>query len=76
MTSFEKAKADIIKSLQDKKKGEIFKGMLEKIKAEAKIVYPPGKEPKPRMPMMPRGPRPSTGTSATVGPSTELNIVL
>ena len=59
-TSFEKAKADITKSLQDKKKGEIFKGMIEKMKAEAKIVYPPGKEPKPRMPMMPRGQNPNT----------------
>ena len=62
LTSFENAKADIVKSLQDKKKGEMFKLLLDKIKAEAKIVYPPGKEPKPRMPMMPqgRGQRPNT----------------
>jgi hypothetical protein len=59
LTPFDKAKADIVKQLQDKKKGEIFKQLVEKIKAEAKIVYPPGKEPKPRMPMMPRGTRPN-----------------
>jgi peptidyl-prolyl cis-trans isomerase C len=59
LTPFEKAKADIIKSLQDKKKGELFKQLIEKIRVEAKIVYPPGKEPKPRMPMMPQGQRPN-----------------
>ena len=64
LTTFEEAKADIIKQLQDKKKGEAFKGMIEKIKAQAKIVYPPGKEPKPRMPMMPRGQRPPQPQSA------------
>jgi peptidyl-prolyl cis-trans isomerase C len=55
---FEKAKADIVKSLENKKKGELFKQLIEKIKAQAKIVYPPGKELKPRMPMPPRGQRP------------------
>jgi len=55
---FEKAKADIVKSFQNKKKSEMFKQLIEKVKAQAKIVYPPGKEPKPRMPMPPRGPRP------------------
>jgi peptidyl-prolyl cis-trans isomerase C len=59
LTPFDKAKADIVKSLQDKNKGEAFKQLIEKVKAGAKIEYPPGKEPQPRMPMMPRGPRPS-----------------
>jgi peptidyl-prolyl cis-trans isomerase C len=63
--TFDKAKADIVKSLQDKKKSELFKQLIEKIKAEAKIVYPPGKEPKPRMPMMPRGQRPNTQAPQT-----------
>ena len=58
MTSFDKAKADIVKSLQDKKKNEAFKQLIEKVKAGAKIEYPPGKEPKPRMPRM--MPRPNT----------------
>jgi len=59
LVPFEKAKTDIVKSLQDKKKGELFKQLLEKVKAEAKIVYPPGKEPKPMAPMMQGGPRPN-----------------
>jgi peptidyl-prolyl cis-trans isomerase C len=59
MVSFDKAKADILKQLKNKKMGELFKQMVEKMKSEAKIVYPPGKEPKPRMPMMPRSPRPN-----------------
>jgi peptidyl-prolyl cis-trans isomerase C len=59
VTSFEKAKPDIIKSLQDKKKSELFKQLIDKVKAEAKIVYPPGKEPKPMAPMMRGGPRPN-----------------
>lgn len=60
LTPFEKAKADIVKSLENKKKSELFRQLIEKIKAQAKIVYPPGKEPKPRMPMTPREPRPNT----------------
>ena len=60
MTTFENAKADIVKSLQDKKKNELFKQLIEKVKAGAKIEYPPGKEPKPMKPMMQRPPRPST----------------
>ena len=59
ITPFDKAKADIVKALENKKKSEIFRQLIEKIKTEAKIVYPPGKEPQPRMPMMPRGPRPN-----------------
>ncbi len=54
MTSFDQAKADIVKMLQDKKKSEVFRQLIEKLKAGAKIEYPPGKEPKPRMPRMPR----------------------
>jgi peptidyl-prolyl cis-trans isomerase C len=64
MTSFANAKADIVKSLQDKKKNELFRQLIEKVKAGAKIEYPPGKEPKPRMPMMPRGGRPGAGAPA------------
>ena len=57
---FGKAKADIVKTLENKKKSELFKQLIEKVKAGAKIEYPPGKEPQPRMPMMPRGTRPGT----------------
>ena len=56
MTTFDKAKADIVKSLQDKKKNELFKQLIDKLKAGAKIEYPPGKEPKP---IMPRSQRPN-----------------
>lgn len=54
MTPFEKAKPDIIKMLENKKKSDLFKQLIEKIRAQASIVYPPGKEPKPRMPVTPR----------------------
>ena len=57
---FGKAKADIVKTLENKKKGEMFKQLIEKLKAGARIEYPPGKEPQPRMPMMQRSPRPNT----------------
>ena len=59
LTPFDKAKADIVTALQNKKKSELFRQLIEKIKAQAKIVYPPGKEPKPMMPMMPQGQRPN-----------------
>ncbi|MGD1042014.1 MAG: peptidylprolyl isomerase [Sedimentisphaerales bacterium] len=65
LTSFDKAKADIVRSLQDKKKNELFRQLIEKVKAGAKIEYPPGKEPKPRMPMMQRPPRPNTQAPQT-----------
>ncbi|MGA2323404.1 MAG: peptidylprolyl isomerase [Sedimentisphaerales bacterium] len=67
LVSFDKAKADIVRSLQDKKKNELFRQLIEKVKAGAKIEYPPGKEPKPRMPMPPRPntPAPQTGSKPT-----------
>jgi peptidyl-prolyl cis-trans isomerase C len=70
MMSFDKAKADIVKQLQDKKKGELFRQLVEKTKAAAKIEYPPGKEPKPRMPMMQRGQRPNMPAPQTESKST------
>ena len=45
-TPFEDAKDDIIEKLENDKKGEIAKQYIESLKAEANIVYPPGKEPK------------------------------
>jgi peptidyl-prolyl cis-trans isomerase C len=45
VTSFEEAKPEIIKMLQNNKKGQLSMQYIEKLKAEAKIVYPPGKEP-------------------------------
>ncbi|MGA2172191.1 MAG: peptidylprolyl isomerase [Sedimentisphaerales bacterium] len=54
LTPFEKVKPDIIKMLKDTKKGRLFRQYIGKLRAEAKIVYPPGKEPMP-MSMRPPG---------------------
>jgi peptidyl-prolyl cis-trans isomerase C len=54
LTPFEKAKPDIVKMLKETKKGRLFRQYIVKLKAEAKIVYPPGKEP---MPLRPLGPQ-------------------
>jgi peptidyl-prolyl cis-trans isomerase C len=45
LTPFEKAKPDVIKMLEQTKKGKLYKQYIDKLKAEAKIVYPAGKEP-------------------------------
>ena len=68
MTSFDNAKADIVKQLQDKKKGELFRQLIEKAKAAAKIEYPPGKEPKPKMPRMSRPGTPAPQTESAPSP--------
>ncbi len=46
-TSFEQAKDNIITQLTRKKQSELTKKYFESLKAEANIVYPPGKEPTP-----------------------------
>jgi peptidyl-prolyl cis-trans isomerase C len=45
LTPFEKVKGDIVENLQQGRKNEAFKGYVEKLRAEANVVYPPGKEP-------------------------------
>jgi len=45
LTSFEEVKDDIINKLENNKKGDIAAEYIESLKAEANIVYPPGKEP-------------------------------
>ncbi len=45
LTPFEKAKPDIVKMSEQMKKGRLYKQYIDKLKAEAKIVYPAGKEP-------------------------------
>ncbi|NIP51202.1 MAG: hypothetical protein GWN67_04595 [Phycisphaerae bacterium] len=42
---FEQAKGDIIKMLKQQKQGPFITKYIESLKAGAKIVYPPGKEP-------------------------------
>ncbi len=46
-TSFEQAGDNIIKQLTRKKQSEFTKKYIDSLKAEANIVYPPGKEPTP-----------------------------
>jgi len=47
VTTFEQAKDDIIKMLKQQKQGVFITKYIESLKAQAKIVYPPGKEPPP-----------------------------
>jgi peptidyl-prolyl cis-trans isomerase C len=63
--SFAEAKEDIIKMLKQRKQGELAQKYVASLKAQANIVYPPGKEPRPTPPpttptRMP--PRPPTRT--------------
>jgi len=48
--SFEQARDNIIKQLTQKKQSEFTKNYIDSLKAEANIVYPPGKEPTPPAP--------------------------
>ncbi len=45
VTTFEQAKDDIIKMLKQQKQGPLIMKYIESLKALAKVVYPPGKEP-------------------------------
>ena len=55
LTPFEKVKADIVKNLQQGKQNQQFRQYVQKLRAEANVVYPPGKEPAPARPMGPGG---------------------
>lgn len=55
VTTFEEVKSDLINMLTQRKQGELAQQYAEKLKAEATIVYPPGKEPKPEKPLMAPG---------------------
>ncbi len=57
-TGFDAAKPKIVETLQNQKKGQLAKDFITQLKAEATIVYPPGKEPvtaapKPAEPIKP-----------------------
>jgi peptidyl-prolyl cis-trans isomerase C len=45
-TTFDQAKAGLIKQLAQKQQAELTNKYIDSLKAAAKIVYPPGKEPK------------------------------
>jgi len=49
-TLFEQARDNIIKQLTRKKQSEFVNKYIDSLKAEANIVYPPGKEPTPPAP--------------------------
>jgi len=59
VTPFEEVKDQILAELRQRKLRELAAQYTEKLKAEAKIVYPPGKEPKPAAPPMPSVPAPA-----------------
>jgi hypothetical protein len=57
--SFEQAKDDIKNILMQNKEADFAEEYVNSLKAEAKIVYPPGKEPKePYIPAITNKPRP------------------
>ena len=56
-TSFDEAREMILENLAKQKRSELAKEYVDSLKGRADIVYPPGKEPKPRPPM-PTRPRP------------------
>jgi peptidyl-prolyl cis-trans isomerase C len=48
--TFEKAKDEVIKMITQPKQADFAEGYINSLKANAKIVYPPGKEPAPPTP--------------------------
>jgi peptidyl-prolyl cis-trans isomerase C len=44
-TSFEQAKVNIVRQLTQQKQSEFYNKYIDSLKAEANIVYPPGKDP-------------------------------
>ena len=63
VTTFEQAKDRIIEQLKQRKQRELAAQFIESLKAEANIVYPPGKEPAPAAPPM-QPPTPRSGRPA------------
>jgi peptidyl-prolyl cis-trans isomerase C len=57
--TFEEVRNDLVAMLTAKRQGELAEQYIESLKAEANIVYPPGKEPNELMPP----PRPAGSTS-------------
>jgi peptidyl-prolyl cis-trans isomerase C len=54
VTPFEQAKDDIVTKLTQEKQREFTKEYIQSLKAEANIVYPPSKQPKPSMSASPK----------------------
>ncbi len=64
--TFEQVKDEIIQQLTQRKQRELAGQFIESLKAEADIVYPPGKEPEMRMPR--RRPMPSPRQGKPIKP--------
>jgi peptidyl-prolyl cis-trans isomerase C len=56
VTPFEQVKDQIINQLKQRKLSEVARQYVQSLRAGAKIVYPPGKEPKPDRPVSPTPP--------------------
>ena len=60
--TFAEAKDEIIKTLKQRKQGELTQKYIASLKAQANIVYPPGKKPLPTPPRTPPRMPPRTPT--------------
>jgi len=72
VTTFEQAKDSINMQLKQRKQRELAAKFIESLKAEANIVYAPGKEPKPATPPM-RPPTPRQAKPAEQPAQTDAN---
>jgi hypothetical protein len=75
VTPFEQAKDDIMKLLTQPKQSEFAEKYIESLKADAKIVYPPGKEPQAAAPPVitaPPKPAPEPEKKASVEKKTSV----
>jgi peptidyl-prolyl cis-trans isomerase C len=68
ITTFEEARDGIINVLTQEKRREITKEYIESLRAKANIVYPPGKEPKVRKPVIKSAKPAPTDSNATAKP--------
>ena len=71
---FEQAKDGIISELTRKRREEIAKEYIDSLKAKAKFVYPPGKEPKVKRPLV-KPPKPTPVDSNAPAEPKDANAV-
>jgi len=74
LMTFEEAKDRIINELTQKSRQEIVREYVESLKAEANIVYPPGKEPIVSKPVV-KQPKPAPGDSNAPAEPKDANAV-
>jgi len=71
---FEQAKDKVINELTRKRRDEISKAYIESLKTKANIVYPPGKEPKVKKPVV-KQPKPAPPDSNAPAKPQDTNAV-